>query len=122
MKFSLSKKLTAGIMAGLMAISAAPAGAMAKSLEESFYSGTSVNYDHYDWLTGAHYTKSCWAGTSGYSGRHYVRAMIGSGQNVWADTDRCYSYGDIERTCTTGSIACHGWSCEFPMGYAYYGN
>ncbi len=117
----LTKKVVAFCAAGIMALAIFPISAAAKTLKDSFSGGSYVSYHHYDWLTGDHYTKSAWAKTVGYTGNHYVRAMVGSGNNVWADTNRCYSNGDIQRTCTTGSIPCKGFSWEFPTAYAYYG-
>ena len=123
---TIKKRLATAVMACAMAVSAVSAiSANAKSLKDSFYSGTSINYSSTCWWSTDYdyYTKSCWAGTSGYYKYHYVRAMIGSGaaENIWADTNRCYSYGNIKRTATTDPLLCDGWSYNFPTGYAYYG-
>ena len=122
---TIKKRLAASVMACAMAISAATAiSANAKSLKDSFYSDTYVSYSSTCWWSQQnYYTKSCYAGTSGYYKYHYVRAMIGSGaaENIWADTNRCYSYGDIKRTATTDELLCNGFSWEFPTGYGYYG-
>ena len=124
---TIKKRLAASVMACAMAISAATAiSANAKTLAESFYSSTSINYDHYSWPCD-YWTKSSTAGTSGYynsSKRHYVRATVGNptnGDAVWADSGYKKGYGDIKTTATTDPVACSGWWWEFPTGYAYYG-
>lgn len=125
MRSKTNKRLAAVVMTCAMAISAVTAiSANAKSLKDSFSSGTSVNFSSSCWWSSDkdYWTKSCWASTNGYYKYHYVRAMVGTVDNAWADTGRCYSYGNIKRTATTDPLLCSGWSWEFPTGHAYYGN
>lgn len=118
MKFT--KKISVLLVAGLMFVAMFTVSASAKTLKQSFSSGTYVSYHHWN-IFGNYYTKSCWAQTKGYKGNHYVRAMIGKGKNVWADTGRCYSKNNIKKICTTAPLRCCGYSWNFPTGYAYYG-
>lgn len=121
MKLKFTKKLTCALLVGAMAVTMLPISASAISLKDSFSCGTYMTCKGADWL-GTYWAKSCWAATNGYYKNHYVRAMVGTTSNAWADTGRRYSNGNIKRTCTTGSMICNGFSWEFPTGHAYYGN
>ena len=76
---------------GAGAVLSIPLNVKAKSLEDSFYSGASIFPDGYE---KSH--KECWAGTDGYYGMHYIRAMVGKGDECMADTGRCYDNGNIK--------------------------
>ena len=102
--------------------------AYAKTLDESFYYGTNKVCTNTKVVLGQiiyTYKKSCWAGTKGYTGRHYVRAYIGgtssSPSGAIADTGRCYSSGDIKRTCSCTKSFNEGVLVYFPTAYAKYG-
>ena len=93
----------------------------AKSLAASFSGGTYV----VNKATRA--TKTAWAKTEGYSGKHYVRAYIGgtrsSAEKAVSDTRRQYSNGDIWRAAKLTYVS-SGKSpviFNFPTGYAKYG-
>lgn len=130
------KKILTSIFASAIVLAASAITANAASLANSFYSGTyTEDGDIYcDILCNAfqYYTKTCYAGTVGYSGLHYVRAYIGgskSGPNssTVADTDRQWFYGDSCRSCQfTKSLPMDDiWGDAgkyLPMGYAKYGN
>lgn len=93
----------------------------AKSLAKSFSGGTHVK-NHATWAT-----KTAWAKTKGYSGKHYVRAYIGgsskSAKGAKVDTGRQYSNGDIYRAAklTYYSSGKSPVIFNFPTGYAKYG-
>lgn len=128
------KKIVAPILAGSLLVSALTVTASAKSLAESFYSGT--NYiclsTTYTWSGEpvSDYVKTCHAGTNGYSGYHYVRAWIGGSRTApnsmtEADTGRCWFYGNNVYSCTSNKRTIYGpWNLAFyfPTGYAKYGN
>lgn len=102
--------------------------ACAKSLAASFSGGTSIIYSRSGGLLGDYWKKSCYAKTSGYSGRHYVRAYIGGSKSspsgAWVDSGRCYSNGDIKKTVYTKEllVSFNDFpSTYFPTGYAKYG-
>ena len=97
------------------------------TLAQSFSGGTYFNAGAIK-TSGQYHSKSCYAQTKGYSGKHYVRAYVGGSNNdpakAWADTGRCYSTGDIKKTCTTSQqLIPRGTllSSWFPTGYAKYG-
>ena len=80
------------------------------TLEASFSSGSNRKQgkprtmitDSYETLID--FYKTSWASTSGYKGKHYVRALVGNDQNDnHADTGRVYSdsdnYAETEWVC-----------------------
>lgn len=101
--------------------------ACAKSLAASFSGGTSIIYCR-PGLLGDYWKKSCYAKTSGYSGRHYVRAYIGGSKSspngAEVDSGRRYSNGDIKVTVYTKEVYVPNDDFPrtyFPTGYAKYG-
>lgn len=112
----IKKRIALTGIIGVIAIFTIPLNVKAKSLEDSFYSGASIFPDGYE---KSH--KECWAGTDGYYGMHYIRAMVGKGDECMADTGRCYDNGNIKRTAKTETVPCHGFRFYFPTAYAYYG-
>ncbi len=98
--------------------------AFATTLADSFSSGTYKTCAYYS-LGVYKWTKYCWAKTEGYTGSHYVRAYIGGTNsdpsNAVADTGRCYSNGNIKRTCSYFLLYPYETAPWFPTGYAKYG-
>lgn len=96
------------------------------SLAKSFSGGSNLECIATDIIKGCKYKKTSWARTVGYKKRHYVRAYIGgtssSASGAWADTGRCYSNGDIYRSCSTSQWDYGKPTYEvFPRAYAKYG-
>lgn len=130
------KKILTSIFASAIVLSASAITANAASLANSFYSGTYTEggdfYCDRFYNSYQYFTKTCYAGTVGYSGWHYVRAYIGgskSGPNssTVADTDRQWFSGDNCKSCqyTKGLPVADIWGdagSYLPRGYAKYGN
>lgn len=103
--------------------------ASAKTLAQSFSSSVSIDYVQPGY-SGDYWRKTCTAKTNGYYKYHYVRAYIGGSSsgpngNAWADTGRCYSYGDISRTARTSAVYVDSSTFPrfaFPTAYAKYGS
>jgi len=124
---SLKKKVLS-ILTAITLIILATVPAFATTLADSFYYGKDTSCIAVNTEFGQNlltYQKSCWAGTKKYTGNHYVRAYIGgtnsSASGAVADTGRCYSNGDIRRTCYTTNVFLEGNLVYFPTAYAKYG-
>lgn len=123
MKRRLSILLLALVMAATVIL---PVYAI--TIEDSFYYGTKkvcTKIEGAGALSVFTWEKSCWAGTSGYTGYHYVRAYIGGSfsnpAGAWADTGRRYSNGNIRATCVAENSCGPDDIIYFPKGFAKYG-
>ncbi len=120
------KKLSAiAITSGIICISATCC-ITAKSLKDSFSSGTSTTCVDTSCSKGNKWKKTVWAKTKGYNKYHYVRAYIGgtrkNPRDAWADSGRKWSSHDV-----TAFASCKQWDYNggrlflFPTAYGKYG-
>ena len=120
------KKLSAiAITSGIICISATCC-ITAKSLKDSFSSGTSTTCVDTSFFKGNEWKKTVWAKTKGYNKYHYVRAYIGGTNNsaahAWIDSKKHWSYHDV-----SAKVSCKQWDFNrgrlglFPKAYGKYG-